>query len=79
MVTEAKRMSMKEWRLKNREKIRAYNREWLRQNKEENAPKAAIRNARWYKKGQEQRDTIANGLKRYASDLPCKHIVLPIS
>lgn len=50
MVTEAKRAYMKEWRKQNRESLRLYNRAWLQENKEANAPKLAIRNARWYAK-----------------------------
>lgn len=50
MSTEKKREYMKLWRVRNREALREYLREWLEKNKEANAPKAAIRNARWYAK-----------------------------
>jgi hypothetical protein len=50
MTSEKKKLYMKEWRKLNRERLRQYNRDWLQQNKEENAPKAAVRNARWYQK-----------------------------
>jgi hypothetical protein len=60
-----KSAKMREWRKANREKLRAYAREWLAKNKEQNAPKAAIRNARYYAKQGEQ--VLARKRDRYAA------------
>jgi len=52
---------MAEWRKQNRERLRLYNRAWLEENKEANAPKAAIRNARWYSKVKEKKSEMFVG------------------
>lgn len=60
---------MKAWRAANREKIREYSREWLAKNRQENAPKAASRNARYYANRKEQ--ILASKRERY-SQLPAE-------
>lgn len=50
---------MKEWRRRNRESLRVYNREWLERNREANAPKAAIRNERWLAKKRAEKLAIS--------------------
>ena len=45
---------MKAWRKTNREKLREYNRAWLEENRNANAPKAKARNLRYYQRHAER-------------------------
>jgi hypothetical protein len=47
-MTPKKKEYMRAWRQANRERLREYNRRWLAENREANAPKARLRHERWY-------------------------------
>jgi len=59
MDSEKKKEYMRAWRQANRERLRAYNRKWLAENREANAPKARLRSARWYERVKAQKAALA--------------------